>query len=108
MTLGQLDTQSDPDKEFSQQLTQTIRRIADRKHHNLSAVQDEIGRAIGRENGSAIDYWARPHPLQSLRNPGAGPRANPPRWVCQPKGPGVVPVQRRFAARLVHQHPLDG
>ena len=49
-----------PDK-FAQLLTEGIHRVRIREHKNVQIVQDELGYALGREGGSAIEYWRKGH-----------------------------------------------
>lgn len=46
---------------FAKLLTEAIYQIRLREHKNIAIVQDEVGYAIGREGGSAIEYWRKGH-----------------------------------------------
>ncbi|MEM7033747.1 MAG: ATP-binding protein [Chloroflexota bacterium] len=48
-------------KRFAQLLTEGIHRIRLREHKTVQIVQDELGYSIGREGGSAIEYWRKGH-----------------------------------------------
>jgi WD40 repeat protein len=48
-------------EKFAQLLTEGVHRIRLREHKNLSVVQDELGYALGRAGGSAIQYWRKGH-----------------------------------------------
>lgn len=44
---------------FANLLTTAVNLIKAREHKNLSIIQDELGHALGRDNGSAIEYWRK-------------------------------------------------
>jgi WD40 repeat protein len=48
-------------EKFAQLLTEGVHRIRLRERKNLSVVQDELGYALGRAGGSAIQYWRKGH-----------------------------------------------
>ncbi|MFQ5610642.1 MAG: tetratricopeptide repeat protein [Anaerolineae bacterium] len=48
--------------EFGRLLTIGIKGIAARKEKNIATVQDELGYNLGREGGSAIEYWRKGNP----------------------------------------------
>jgi hypothetical protein len=52
---------------FAQLLTEGIHRIRLHTSKTIQAVQDELGYALGRKGGSAIEYWRKGHlpPRQS-------------------------------------------
>jgi hypothetical protein len=48
-------------KKFAQLLTEGIHRVRLRENKTVQIVQDELGYALGREGGSAIEYWRKGH-----------------------------------------------
>jgi hypothetical protein len=46
---------------FAQLLTEAIHRVRRREGKSVSAIQDELGYELGREGGSAIEYWRKGH-----------------------------------------------
>ena len=46
-------------KKFAEILTTAVRTIAARENKTIASVQDELGYALGREGGSAIEYWRK-------------------------------------------------
>ena len=48
-------------KKFAQLLTEAIHRVRLREGKTVQIVQDELGYALGREGGSAIEYWRKGH-----------------------------------------------
>jgi predicted ATPase len=46
---------------FAQLLTEAIRHIRRREGKMISAIQDELGYELGREGGTAIEYWRKGH-----------------------------------------------
>jgi hypothetical protein len=49
------------EKRFAQLLTEAIHRIRLREGKTVQIVQDELGYLLGREGGSAIEYWRKGH-----------------------------------------------
>ena len=50
---------------FGKLLSEAVIRIGLREDKSLQAVQDELGHALNRENGSPIEYWRRGNPPAS-------------------------------------------
>lgn len=48
-------------REFARLLTEGIRHISLREDKQLLVVEDELGYAVGRSGGSAIQYWRKGH-----------------------------------------------
>ena len=48
-------------KKFAQLLTEAIHRVRLREDKTVQIVQDELGYALGRDGGSAIEYWRKGH-----------------------------------------------
>lgn len=48
-------------KKFAQLLTEGVHRIRLREDKTVQIVQDELGYALEREGGSAIEYWRKGH-----------------------------------------------
>lgn len=48
-------------RKFADLLTEGIHRIRLREHKTVQIVQDELGYALGREGGSALEYWRKGH-----------------------------------------------
>ena len=48
-------------EKFARLLTEAIHRIRLSESKNVQVVQDELGYALGREGGSAIEYWRKGH-----------------------------------------------
>jgi len=48
-------------EKFAQLLTEGIHRVRLNEAKNIQVVQDELGYALGREGGSAIEYWRKGH-----------------------------------------------
>jgi len=48
-------------RKFAQLLTEGIHRIRLRENKTVQIVQDELGYLLGREGGSAIEYWRKGH-----------------------------------------------
>ena len=46
---------------FKALLSKAVHVIAVSENKNIATVQDEFGHALGRDNGSCIDYWRRGH-----------------------------------------------
>ncbi len=46
-------------RKFADSLTDAIRRIKIREHKTISAIQDELGYALGKKGGSSIEYWRK-------------------------------------------------
>ena len=46
---------------FRRLLSKAVREIAHNENKTMQIVQDELGYALGRPNGSCIDYWRRGH-----------------------------------------------
>lgn len=46
---------------FAELLTLAINIIKAKENKNIGVIQDEIGYVLGRDGGSAIDYWRRGH-----------------------------------------------
>ena len=49
-----------PEK-FAELLTVAVRTIAVRRNRTVASIQDELGYILGREGGSAIEYWRKGH-----------------------------------------------
>ena len=49
------------ERRFAQLLTEAIHRIRLREGKTVQIVQDELGYMLGREGGSAIEYWRKGH-----------------------------------------------
>jgi len=49
------------EERFALLLTEGVKRISIRERKTISLVHDELGYAIGREGGSAIEYWRKGH-----------------------------------------------
>lgn len=50
-----------PRPEFARLLTEGIYRIRSLEGKSISIIQDELGYALGREGGTAVEYWRRGH-----------------------------------------------
>ena len=50
--------QQDP-RRFAELLTEAVYRIKKRDSKSISAIQDELGYALGRDGGSVIEYWRK-------------------------------------------------
>lgn len=48
-------------EKFADLLTDAIHRIKIREHKTISAIQDELGYALGKKGGSSIEYWRKGH-----------------------------------------------
>ena len=46
---------------FARLLKQALNTIKAREDKNLEIIQDELGHALGRKNGSAVRYWRKGH-----------------------------------------------
>ena len=46
---------------FAQILGKAVHYIAATENKSIKIIQDELGYALGRSGGSAIDYWRRGH-----------------------------------------------
>ncbi|MGH9509964.1 MAG: hypothetical protein ACRD2M_08510 [Terriglobales bacterium] len=46
---------------FARLLTQAVRAIAAREDKTIAIVQDELGYALGKDGGSAIEFWRKSH-----------------------------------------------
>ncbi|MEM7129224.1 MAG: ATP-binding protein [Chloroflexota bacterium] len=49
-----------PEK-FAELLTEAVHRVRIRESKSVQIVQDELGYALGREGGSAVEYWRKGH-----------------------------------------------
>lgn len=47
--------------QFAKLLTKAVRRISVGEDKTIGLVQDELGYALGREGGTAIEYWRKRH-----------------------------------------------
>lgn len=47
--------------QFATLLTKAVRTIVAREDKTISVVQDELGYALGRQGGTAIEYWRKKH-----------------------------------------------
>lgn len=48
-------------QKFAELLTEAVHRVRIRESKSVQIVQDELGYAMGREGGSAIEYWRKGH-----------------------------------------------
>lgn len=48
-------------RKFAEFLTEGVHRIRLRQSKTIQVVQDELGYALGREGGSAVEYWRKGH-----------------------------------------------
>ena len=51
---------SDP-RLFGQLLSMAVRVIAAREDKTIASIQDELGYAVGKSGGTAIEYWRKGH-----------------------------------------------
>ena len=51
---------ANPEK-FAELLTEAVHRVRIRESKSVQIVQDELGYGLGREGGSAIEYWRKGH-----------------------------------------------
>jgi len=58
--IGEIMMTESPQK-FAEILTRAVRRAATEKNATMRAIQKELGLALGRDGGSAIDFWQRGH-----------------------------------------------
>jgi hypothetical protein len=49
------------EEKFAQLLTEGVHRVRLNESKSIQVVQDELGYALGREGGSAIEYWRKGH-----------------------------------------------
>lgn len=48
-------------QKFAELLTEGVHRVRIRESKSVQIVQDELGYALGREGGSAVEYWRKGH-----------------------------------------------
>lgn len=48
-------------QKFAELLTEGVHRVRIREAKSVQIVQDELGYALGREGGSAVEYWRKGH-----------------------------------------------
>jgi len=54
--------------EFAKQLTRAVREISIRQSKKIQIVQNEIGQAVGRKGGTAIEHWRKGHFPRRMRD----------------------------------------